>query len=254
LFIFYGCTTCQVWTVGSNHWYRTLRRVAEVTDTSTTDGVRVGSWRCCLCFDKFTWAKMGSSRLVVVGQASESGGFEPGYSFALIGGSGGVDDIISTKINFLKTATLLTELDGKAVDEEALLGAFETIQRRVEKKFSKGMDEVSVEYSKRVEPHQLLAANVKIICQDPRLSMPSPGRRMLVIKKSTIVNNGKSVEPIDPDVLSDLLDIAASAYCIEDVHLGKRAKSSKNVRAQIMDSEGFKAGRDSIRSRIRSRM
>ena len=80
--------------------------------------------------------------------------------------------------------------------------------------------------------------------------MPSPGRRMLVIKKSTIVNNGKSVEPIDPDVLSDLLDIAASAYCIEDVKLSKRATASKHVRDQMMKSEGFKAGRASIRSRM----
>jgi hypothetical protein len=250
LFILYGCTNCEMWTVGSNHWYRALRLVAELTDESTTLGEKVGSWRCCFCFDKFTWARMGSSRLVVVGKASESGGFEPGYSFALIGGSGGADDVISTKINFLKTATLLTQLDGKPVDDNALLGALETIQRRVEKKFSHGMDEVSVEYSKPVPPHKLAQANVKIICQDPRLSMPSPGRRMLVIKKSTILKNGKSVEPIDPEVLSDLLDIAASAYCIEDVHVGKRASTSKHVKAQMMASEGFQAGRASIRSRI----
>jgi hypothetical protein len=150
----------------------------------------------------------------------------------------------------LRTATLLTELDGKTVNEEALLGALDAIHNRVENKFSKGMDEVSVEYSKPVTKHILDAAHVDIICQDPRLSMPSPGRRMLVIKKSTIVNNGKSVEPIDPAVLSDLLDIAASAYCIEDVKFGKNARASRHIKAQMMESEGFQAGRASIRSRI----
>jgi hypothetical protein len=193
---------------------------------------------------------MGHRRLVVVGYASESGGFEPGYSFALIGGSGGEADIITTKINFLKTATLLTELDGKAVDEEALLGALETIQRRVEKKFSKGMDEVSVEYSKPVPKHVLDAANVDIICQDPRLSMPSPGRRMLVIKQSSIEKNGKKVETIDPAELSVLLDIAASAYSIEKVQPGKNAKPTKAIKNQILSSEGFALGRAGIRSRM----
>jgi len=59
LFILYGCTNCDMWTVGSNHWYRAQRLVAELTDESTTLGEKVGSWRCCLCFDKFIWAKNG---------------------------------------------------------------------------------------------------------------------------------------------------------------------------------------------------
>jgi hypothetical protein len=252
LFIFYGCTTCQVWTVGSNHWYRTQRRVAEMTDSSTTDGADVGSWRCCGCFGKWTWAEMGHRRLVVVGKASESGGFEPGYTFALIGGSASDPnaDIVANKINFLKTATLLTELGGKTVDETALLGALEAMQRRVEKKFSKGMGEVSVEYSKPVPQHKLDEANVAIICQDPRLSMPSPGRRMLVIKQSPIEKNGKKVETIDPAELSVLLDIAASAYCIETAHVGKAATFTKAIKNLILSSEGFALGRAGIRSRM----
>jgi hypothetical protein len=150
----------------------------------------------------------------------------------------------------LKTATLLTELDGKTVNEEALLGALDAIQKRVEKKFSKGMDEVSVEYSRPVPPHKLAEANVKIICQDPRLSMPSPGRRMLVIKGSSIEKNDKTVDTVDPDDLSFLLDIAASAYSIEKVQPGKNAKGTKAIKNQILSSEGFALGRDGIRSRM----
>ena len=109
---------------------------------------------------------------------------------------------------------------------------------------------MSVEYSKPVPKHMLDAANVDIICQDPRLSMPSPGRRMLVIKQSSIEKNGKSVEPIDAAELSVLLDIAASAYCIEDVHPSKKAKAYRDIKDQIMQSEGFKSGRAGIRSRM----
>ena len=48
------------------------------------------------------------------------------------------------KTNFLKTATLLTEVEGKPVSEEALPGALAAIQQKVDNKLSKGMDKVSV--------------------------------------------------------------------------------------------------------------
>ena len=80
--------------------------------------------------------------------------------------------------------------------------------------------------------------------------MPSPGRRILVIKRSSIEKNGKKVDTIDPAELSFLLDIAASAYSIEKVQLGKNAKPTKAIRAQILRSEGFALGREGIRSRM----
>ena len=252
IFIFYGCIHCAMWTVGSNHWYRVLRRVAALSDNSTTDGAKVGDWRCCGCFGKWTWGDSGHMRLTVVGQASESGGFEPGYEFALIGNekSHPTNDPPDIKINFLKTATLLTELDGAVVSDDALLGALDAIQKRVEKMFSKGMDEVTVEYSKPVPQHKLDEANVAIICQNPRLSMPSPGRRMLVIKRSSIEKNGKTLKTIDSDEMSFLLDIVASTYGIEQIHPGRKAMSTKAIRQQILDSDGFKLGRAGIRARM----
>jgi hypothetical protein len=112
------------------------------------------------------------------------------------------------------------------------------------------MNEVTVEYSKPVPRHKLDEANVDIICQDPRLSMPSPGRRMLVIKRSSIEKNDKTVETIDPDELSYLLDIAASTYCIETVQVGKKAKAYRAIKEQILSSDGFALGRAGIRSRM----
>ena len=80
--------------------------------------------------------------------------------------------------------------------------------------------------------------------------MPSLGRRMLVIKRSSIEKNDKTVETIDPDELSFLLDIAASTYCIEAVQLGKKARASRAIKEQILSSDGFALGRAGIRSRM----
>ena len=51
---------------------------------------------------------------------------------------------VDVKTNFLKTVTLLTEVEGKPVSEEALLGALAATQQKVDNKLSKGMDKVSV--------------------------------------------------------------------------------------------------------------
>ena len=150
----------------------------------------------------------------------------------------------------MKTATLLAALDGEDVSEAALLGALAAIQKRVEKMFSKGMGEVTVEYSKPVPQYKLDEANVDIICQDPRLSMPSPGRRMLVIKRSSIEKNGKTVRTIDPDEMLFLLDIVASTYGIEGAQVGKKATSTRAIKQQILDSAGFALGRAGIRARM----
>ena len=80
--------------------------------------------------------------------------------------------------------------------------------------------------------------------------MPSPGPRMLVIKRSSIEKNDKTVNTIDPDDLSFLLDIAASTYCIETAHVGKKAKAYKTIKEQILSSDGFALGRAGIRARI----
>ena len=187
-------------------------------------------------------------RLVVVGFADEHSGFEPGYQFALIGG--GHSDSVTTKINFLKTATLLTQLDGRPVSEEALLGALAALHQEVENKFSKGMNEVSVAWSKAVSQQELDMAQVDIICQNTALSLPSPGRRMLVIKKDAIENRGEKVETIDPGELHYLLDLAASTYDIENTKVGAKATATKKIRNDMLSSEAFRLGRQAILSRM----
>jgi hypothetical protein len=135
------------------------------------------------------------------------------------------------------------------VRDEALLGAPAAIQNKVEKKFSKGMREVSVEYSKPVPQSELDRLNLDIICQDPRLSMPGPGRRMLVIKKSKIEENGRQVMEIEPADFHFLLDVAASTYDIEHTETGK-GSATRKLQWTIVESEGFKLGRSAIEARI----
>ena len=243
-----GCPHCGTWTVGANHWYRTQRRGRELKDDSTTEGRQHHGWRCACCFGKWTWALGGNMRLIVVGLASEASGFEPGYQFALIGG--GHCDSIDTKINFLRTAVLLTELYGRPVSEEALLGALAAIQQKFEKQFSKGLNEVSVASSKVVSQQELDQANVDIICQSPTLSLPGPGRRMLVIKQDAIENRGQKVETIDPAELHYLLDLAASTYDIENTRVSATAAATKQIKREMLESDAFRLGRESILSRM----
>ena len=242
LWLLYGCAKCRMWTVRPNHFYRCLRRVAALTDN-------VGHWRCCGCFSKWTWANSGYMRLVVLGFANEHSGFEHGYQFALIRSTPEDDDAIDAKINLLQTATLLTQLNGRPVSEEALLAPLEIIQQRFKHQLSNGMNMITIAFSKYVSTYQLDCANVDIICQGTSLSMPGPGRRMLVIERDTIELFGMQVQEMDPADFHVLLDVAGSTYNIEDV---KGGKLSKSIKQQILRSGWFKAGRSAIEQSLGS--
>ena len=105
-----------------------------------------------------------------------------------------------------------------------------------------------MEYSKPVPTRELDFANVDIICQSATLSMPGPGRRMLVITKAAIENRGHKVETIDQDDLNYLLDFAASTYDIETTKVGLKASATKQMKRDMLLSDVFLRGRSSIRS------
>ena len=250
LWLFYGCPTCKMWTVGSNAWWRVQRRVKALTDDSTTDGADSGHWRCCGCFGRWTWAAGGQMRMLVLGFANEVSGFEPGYQFCLVGdiSNDASFDSIDNKINFLKTATILKFLGGRPVSEDALLSVLEAMQDSVNNKFKKGMNEVTTMISQLVSNQVLDAANVDIICQDARLSMPGPGRRFLVITQAKIEEHGGNLERINKEEFHALLDIAASTYDIEGTQ--PSGKGPKRIKQAILDSPAFRMGRILIASRM----
>ena len=157
-------------------------------------------------------------------------------------------DSIDNKINFWKTATMLKLLNGRPVSQEALLSALEAMQASVHNKFKQGMSEVTSMTTKAVPQHVLDEANVDIICQDARLSMPGLGRRFLVIRKDAIEVKGRKGETIDSNDLHYLLDLAASTYDIESIE--PKGKGTKRLNNDIPASPAFRSGREFIAARI----
>ena len=65
MWVMYGCYSCRVWPVKSSSWFRATRNVRKGDDTEgmTSEGTDFGHWRCCNCWDKWSW-KEGSHRCV----------------------------------------------------------------------------------------------------------------------------------------------------------------------------------------------
>ena len=210
LWLLYGCKSCEHWTINSGSWFRMQRNVRTLKNESSSSGSDEGHWRCAGCFDKWSWALCGHMRMVIVGRATEEFGFSEPPRFAYIGQA---DAGIDNKVAFLRTAALLTELEGKPVTASSLLGALEVLNARVEAKFSRGLAEMTLKYSMKPEPWQLEQSGTTVVCEDPRLSLAGFGVPYKVIDKQLIK---QEVVTIDNAELHFLLDIASSAYVVED--------------------------------------
>ncbi len=70
-----------------------------------TAGSKTGKWLRAGCFAPWTLKNSGHMRLIVIGFAHKQLGFAPGYQFAYVGNT---DITIDNKIDFLKTATMLS--------------------------------------------------------------------------------------------------------------------------------------------------
>ena len=187
--------------------------------------------------------------MIVIGFASENSGFEEGYSFATIDDTTDEDgrDSITQKMSFLKTATTITYLKNRPVTEENLLAVLGEIQRVTENKFSKGMKEVRAITSCAIDKQACEWGSFKVICQSPKLSLPGPGRRFLVIDPQLMPSD---VVEIDKAWFHYLLDLAAASYAIEDTKPGKMAQSAWAIRKQVLESAGFGEGRQAIAARM----
>ena len=115
---------------------------------------------------------------------SESFGFEPGYEYAFL--ETPVNDDIFVQLGFLRRAPMFTGTFETTVGEDMVAVAREAFFSPWHGTMSTGIDVVSVAYSRAVHTSELQNSNVDIICEDPRLSMPGPGRRCLVITMDTL--------------------------------------------------------------------
>jgi hypothetical protein len=181
-------------------------------------------------------------RLVVVGNGTGQFGFSEPPRFAFIGP---VDTKVDHKIQLLRTATLLQELDGAPITASSLLGALDALNRCVERTFSRGCPAVTVKRSVAPTTWQLEQAAASFVCEDPILSLPGFGLPYKVIDKQLMTED---VRTIDSAELNFLLDIASSAYAVEDAP--ESGPLSKRMKWQIPASEGFRQGRQAIRMRV----
>jgi len=187
----------------------------------------------------------GDMRLVVMGQADPQQGFKAGYTFALIGE---VDDYVNNLLNFLTTASLLEALDGKKVTGEHLMAAIELLNAKTEATFSTGMKEVDVRYSMDVPQEKLNTHQIRLVCEDPRLSLHAKNQCYLVIDRKKM---DEDVEVIDKDFLIDMLHLSASAYDMDASW--PSGDGMRRVWRRITESPAYNDGLRAIRDRM-SRM
>jgi hypothetical protein len=235
--LLYSCFWCNIAPVGSNNWLRCTRDAvrADAEHDKWGDsyaGETTGHWRCGLCNEKWTWRQGGHRRLFVLGEASTSKGFAPGYRFGFAGALSAKTDNL---IMFLKSVTALRFLDGKAVTKEALLQCIEKANNEVHKKFSAGMREVKAVTS-RIDRKKLADANCHATCEDPRLSLRSSGKVFLAIDFSTI-----QVEEWSEAEVVALLKIVAAGLNIEEHE--PEGPAQWYLKQEILDSPGFKRPR-----------
>jgi hypothetical protein len=245
MWVFFGCKKCMVWTVRSNSWLRCQRLARLLKEEFSSAGLDDGHWRCATCFDVWSWTMCGDMRLVVMGQADPQQGFKAGYTFALIGE---VDDYVNNLLNFLTTASLLEALDGKKVTGEHLMAAIELLNAKTEATFSTGMKEVDVRYSMDVPQEKLNTHQIRLVCEDPRLSLHAKNQCYLVIDRKKM---DEDVEVIDKDFLIDMLHLSASAYDMDASW--PSGDGMRRVWRRITESPAYNDGLRAIRDRM-SRM
>ena len=110
---------------------------------------------------------------------------------------------------------------------------------------SPGAARVTVKRSMAPTTYLVEQTGASFVCEDPILSLPGFGVPYKVIDKQLITED---VHTIDSAELNLLLDIASSAYAVEDApDSGPR---SRKMKWQIPASEGCRQGRQAIRMRV----
>ena len=143
------------------------------------------------------------------------------------------------------TACVYRSRNEGPITASSLLGALEVLNARVDAKFSRGLAEMTIKLSMKPEPWQLEQAGATVVCEDSRLSLAGFGIPYKVINKKLIK---QEVVTIDNEELHFLLDIASSAYAVEDSC--PTGAATKKLKWQITASEGFHKGREAIRMKV----
>ena len=237
LWLFDGCPSCKKYPFRSRDWYRARRNVERNPNFS--------QWHCAACFQKWSWTEGRGKRLIVIGDADDSKGYsfayKAGFSFAY---AGHIDHKLEDKIQFLKTAEALTQLDGRdiTISKDTLLEVIAACNDSVSKKFSIGKKEVREIKSKVVTDVELALRQVHLICQDGCPSMHRMGHPYCALDLSKSV-----VHDIEEAEFQFLIEVSAAMLDVEAVPVPAMSPAMK-LKKEIMDSAGFKKARTLLKS------
>ena len=127
-------------------------------------------------------------------------------------------------------------LGGKPITKENLLQVIQTANTEVERKFSKGVREV-VALTSRVPPQaDLDYYNVRVTCEDPRLSLNASGVKYLAVDLQ-----GKKVETMADGEMEDLLLTMSAGLAVEAVE--PEGPAQRKLQWEIMQSPAFQRAR-----------
>ena len=158
VYLLYGCAECRMYPLESKSWFRLCWTQKVKGKTYTKEG----QWRCAHCLHRWTWRQGGTQRMLVVGSHKDPAVF---CSFL-----GSVPADLELQLGLLKTALLLTEVNGKEVTKDRLL---EAIQKLNDEASGRLGQILPTETYRAQDPKS--KSSVPIYCEDPRLSLECPG-------------------------------------------------------------------------------
>lgn len=143
--ILYGCHNCMIYPLRSNGWWRcTAEPNAKATSHVS------GHWRCCNCFARGTCAKKKNNvRLLVIA---------PSRSQIFTAFLGDTSPTFDTILRFLRSCTVLSEIDGHPITKSVLVNAIDAMNSQHGRRWWKLMAAVLLEskHSKRSKSCRLL--------------------------------------------------------------------------------------------------
>jgi hypothetical protein len=235
LFLFYGCPYCLLFPLMSNCWYRFQRLVKQETVGMTMAGDDDGHWRCASCVKRWSWAAGGAYRLLVFGNWNQATQRFDNYQMAFIGQQ---SDAQNNKINWLKGCKAVETLAGRPITRESVLQMIETLNQETNRRLTQGGIQELTRKAAQDPSSALTEANCRLYMEDERLSLRGPGFQFNAINPKLCTT---PVTAISPEELDDLLDGAAAGLNVEE---GPSTNANqKAIKRQVMDSPGFRRGR-----------
>ena len=242
--LFYGCEYCLVVPLRSCSWWRTVRPLSApaegLTESSGGGGNKPKAhWRCGNCLEEWTWRKQGATRVFAIGGNGGEGDTFSDYIYAYIGW---IPQALENRINFIKGCVLLKQINGRVIGKEVLIKAITELNAVLETRF-KNLEEVGVFTAKDPLTHDYFKVRgAQILCEDPRLSLATPGQSY----KGIDLRRVKSPPAVlTPDEVEFLVDTIAGTLDVEAV-VTKPGSGNRKIQWDILGSEHFKRSRTTL--------